>query len=109
MSQLFSKENVSCNYIWKRLVFLFGPVADMLRSAQRPGRSNKWVLKTQIRPLAAKTGGGRELLARPTLLVTVIGGSLLLSPSDTGQLCGNLEQRNNALQCASSFSLARNL
>lgn len=62
------------------------------------GTMKQVVPETQIRPLAATAGGGRKLLVRPTLFLTVIGGPLVLSPSDTGQLCGNLEQRNNAMR-----------
>ena len=62
------------------------------------GTMKQVVPETQIRPLAATAGGGRKLLVRPTLLLTVIGGPLVLSPSDTGQLCSNLEQRNNAMR-----------
>jgi hypothetical protein len=57
------------------------------------------VPETQFLPVAATAREGRKLLDLPTVLLTIIGGSFLLSPSDTGQICGNLEQRNSAMRC----------
>ena len=92
------------NYIWQDLYF--DSVRLLSWWCTVIGTIKQVVPETHIRPLAATAGGGTKLLVRPTLLLTVIGGPLVLSPSDTGHLCGNLEQRNNAMGISYWKSLA---
>lgn len=67
------------------------------------GTMKQVVPETQIRPLAATAGGGRKLLVRPTLLLTVIGGPLCC-PHQT-RVSSAVTSNKGTTRCAPLFFL----